>query len=754
MAKRRASNTMIGFFYRSFMFFLILVAGLAWLFKGGDLLQGSEGAYERKLRELLAKIEKSNPEAAKRIKEAGKKDPYAVAVAVATLKNQKDYEKRLTQFSESLKDDEPNAFIEAIELSVDKSLVSNNEDRKKVIYAHGSFLYLKESELIKKALVTKNLEEQGNYKAEIQKLVNEHFDRLKKFSKEPGTWELVKYDPVAVMVFTEVEDPKLRKFYVENHDWVQDMFSQFQNLPQENEKEGASVSIKSVLETASLYYPETKEAVIGKIEIKAVELYKPEPMEVTLSEYEKTKKMVIGNPEKTKEVMVYQKQKGCGFGPMGFQLFFKYGELIKTCVDKEKVLPLCETLEIFFSQQDYLNSFIEKHTTESAPILLARNLGEIKKTSPNLWRAAKASPGALDLYDDAKEFANDVFKKCDGINVQDLLYTDYFTPDRVLLKNAAHALAKWGQLAFYTLNLYSDRADKKSNEFNDNNFKKALSKDFRTVFYVATHGQTGISDILANGKYLDKDLKANGDPLDPSFLKNLPLVGGPLTVFNNWTQGIPNTYGELGWAALDVADGALLVMTLGTSAEASVAKQAAKTAAKELARETARTALKNRVKTVFAKFAESALSKFIRVLSVTDKVFLSIPSGLLRFAGKIINVALYLARTAIKTWSGLPTGFKSFVYKSFLAITISVSIVFRTIPFLWNAFLEQIKKLPEILKEVFVNAPKDLANALIKGLDDLLGMAGMGTKTVYWGILASFFIMAFLFLPKSRLKYA
>jgi hypothetical protein len=536
---------------------------------------------------------------------------------------------------------------------------------------------------------------------------------------------------------------------VENHDWVQDMFSQFQNLPQENEKEGASVSIKSVLETASLYYPETKNAVIGKIEIKAVELYKPEPMEVTLSEYEKPKKMVIGNPEKTKEVMVYQKQKGCGFGPMGFQLFFKYGELIKTCVDKEKVLPLCETLEIFFSQQDYLNSFIEKHTTESAPIL-----GEIKTTSPNLWRAAKASPGALDLYDDAKEFANDVFKKCDGINVQDLLYTDYFTPDRVLLKNAAHALAKWGQLAFYTLNLYSDRADKKSNEFQYNNFKKALAKDFRTVLYVARNGQTGISDILANEKYLDKDLDIKGDPLKPSFWKNVPVVGGPLVVFSNWTQGIPNTYGELGWAALDVADGALLVMTLGASAETTVAKQAAKTAAKIAARKFAEEAAKKGIKTTFTKFAESAFAKFIRLLSVTDNVFLSMPSVFLRFAGKIINVALYLARTAIKTWSGLPSGFKSFVYKSFLAITISVSIVFRTIPFLWNAFLEQIKKLPEILKEVFVNAPKDLANALVKGLDDLFAMTGIGTKTVYWGILASFFIMAFLFLPKSRLKYA
>ena len=726
MAKRRGSNTMIGFFYRSFLFFLILVAGLAWLFKGGDLLQGSEGAYERKLRELLAKIEKSNPEAAKRIKEAGKKDPYAVAVAVATLKNQKDYEKQITRFSESLKDDEPNAFIEAIELSVDKNLVHDNEDRKKVIYAHGSFLYLKESELIKKALIEKNLEEQGKYKSEIQALVNEHFDRLKKFSKEPGTWEIVKYDPVAVMVFTEVEDSKLRQFYVENHEWVQDMFSQFQNLPQEKEKEGTAVSIKSVLETASLYYPETKKAVVD------------------------------------------QKQNGCGFGPMGFQLFFKYGELIKTCVDKEKVLPLCETLEIFFAQQDYLNSFIEKQATESAASLLARNLGEIKKTSPDLWRAAKASPGALDLYKDAKEFANDVFKKCDGINVQDLLYADYLTPDRVLLKNAAHALAKWGQLAFYTLNEYSEHVENqeikktiKSVEFIDTNFKKALTKDFRTGFYVFRNGQSGISEILDNSKCIDKFVDEKGELKPEAFLKSIPFLGGPVTVFDNWVNGYPNSYAELGWAALDVADDittiALLVgapVTGGSSAAVAAAKIAAKTAAKKLAQESAKEAIKKGIKKTITKFGESSLSKVFRGLVTAGKAVVSIPVTLISFSGKTINVALYLARASVKTWSGLPSGFKSFVYKSFLAITISVSIVFRTIPFLWNAFLEQIKKLPEILKEVFVSAPKDLANALIKALDDLFSMSGMSIKAIWWGILLVLIYMGFRFLPTSRLKYA
>ena len=730
---------MLSFFYRSILFYLLIIAALAWFFKGGDWLQGGvEDPNSRKLREMLKSIEKSNPEAAKRIKEAGKKNPYAVAVSVATIKNQKDYEKQLAKFAESLKDEESNPFIEAIELCVGKDLVRDNEDRKKIIYAHGSFLYIKDSELLKKAINEKSLEEKEKYKADIQKLVEEHFDRLKKFSKDPEIWEIVKYDPVAVMVYSEVEDSKLRNFYKDNHDWVQDMFSQFQNIPKENEgiKEGSVVTITSVLETASKYYPETKNAVVD------------------------------------------QKHNGCGFGPLGFQLFFNYGELIKTCVEKEKVLPLCETLEIFFAQHDYLNTFIDKHSSDSAPSLLARNLGEIKKTSPDLWRAAKASPGALDLYEDAKEFANDVFKNCDGINVQDLLYADYFTPDRVLLKNAAHALAKWGELAFYTLNQYSDHVDNKptsgnqvekktkiSGEFNNNNFKRALSKDFRTVFYVFRIGQSGISEILDNPRCIDKFVDEKGELKPEAYSKSIPFLGGPITVFDNWVNGYPNSYAELGWAALDIADDIATIVllvgtpfTAGSSGSAAIAKTAAKTAAKKAAKTAAKKALENKVKTGFAKFAETALSKVLHGLITVSKVGFTISVKIISFAGKVVDLALYLARAAIKVWSSLPTGFKSFVYKSFLAITISISIAFRTIPFLWNKFLEQIKKLlkelPGVIKEVFVNAPNDLFNALMTAIAEVFKEFGTTVKIAYWMVLLVLIFMIYLFVPTKRLKYA
>ena len=207
-----------------------------------------------------------------------------------------------------------------------------------------------------------------------------------------------------------------------------------------------------------------------------------------------------------------------------------------------------------------------------------------------------------------------------------------------------------------------------------------------------------------------------------------------------------------------MADGALLAMTLGASAETSIAKQAAKETAKELARIAAKEAVKKGVKTTFIKFAESAFIKFIRVLNAVDKLTLGIPSFLLRVGGKITNVALYLARSTIKVWSGLPTGFKKFVYKSFLAITISISIAFRTIPFLWNKFLEQIKKLlkelPGVIKEVFVNAPNDLFNALMTAIAEVFKEFGITVKIAYWMVLLVLIFMIYLFVPTKRLKYA
>ncbi len=648
-----------------------------------------------------------------------------MAVTVATLKTRKDYEIALTKFSESLKKNESNPLMDAVSLCVDKNLASDPDDREKIIQAHGSFLYLKDSEFLEKLLKEENLESKNEKKDKIEKEVFIHFEKLKEFSKDPEIWALVKYDPVAVKVFSEIEDRELRDFYVKNQEWVQDLFSQYQNV-----KDGLNedVSIKEVLETAKKYFPLTRQTVLDS------------------------------------------KENGCGYGPLGFQLFFKYGHLIKACVETEKVLPLCETLEVFFAQGNYLNSFIDKKSMDSAPELLARDLGKIKKEMPFLWKATKASPGALALYADAPDYAEGAFQQCEGIDIQILLYGDYFEEDRTLIRNATRALAKWGQMAFFTLNQYAEPTAQNNPKITEgnktlektiaatNNFKKVVKNDFRSVFYVSTKGQEGIPLILENNKYLDKELKENGDPKDSSYWEHLPLVGGPLVVLNNWRQGYPNSYGELGWAAIDVVSDGILIASMiptgGASGASLVAKETARIAAKQALKRTIFNAVKDRSKNIFVKFSGSFFGKFIKgIASFANSFALGVPSLLINIAGKTLNIGFLVAKAAVKLWTSIPEALKKFVYKSFLFLSIATSIALRTVPFLWKQFLEVIKQLPKILTDILLNAPKDLADAITKGLAGIGIPADYVRMGIYWVILFACVIGSIQFLPRNKLNY-
>src|SRR5204862_598972 len=65
------------------------------------------------------------------------------------------------------------------------------------------------------------------------------------------------------------------------------------------------------------------------------------------------------------------------------------------------------------------------------------------------------------------------------------------------------------------------------------------------------------------------------------------LGGGAANVARNWANGVPCEWGELGWAALDVADAALLVASLGSSATVTESgKEALKVTAKKVIRNT------------------------------------------------------------------------------------------------------------------------------------------------------------------------
>ncbi len=67
-----------------------------------------------------------------------------------------------------------------------------------------------------------------------------------------------------------------------------------------------------------------------------------------------------------------------------------------------------------------------------------------------------------------------------------------------------------------------------------------------------------------NKAWLDKYFQPDGTPKEEEWWTQLP--GGALVdVTRNWAKGYPNEGSELGWAALDAADAALAVASLGGS---------------------------------------------------------------------------------------------------------------------------------------------------------------------------------------------
>ena len=103
-------------------------------------------------------------------------------------------------------------------------------------------------------------------------------------------------------------------------------------------------------------------------------------------------------------------------------------------------------------------------------------------------------------------------------------------------------------------------------------------------------GKFGIQDtfnrIEDNVKWVDRYVSKDGKLTEEkaSLIEACPFVGGMATVAKNWAKGYPCEWSEIGWAALDVADCALLIASLGASSAVTVGKSAATTTAKNAAR--------------------------------------------------------------------------------------------------------------------------------------------------------------------------
>jgi hypothetical protein len=559
------------------------------------------------------------------------------------------------------------SLVRLCSLGADPNGFSSAEKQKDFLDAHLTFLEILE-------------------RAGASILSDSYVDKLAAAKQDPALWPYVVDDALAVLVFDKVTDPDLRAYYVKEraNEWIID-------------------SLMETLAAIAMPGEEVEDSPLGQeanadADLEAVIATQIHDFLRMARSYEPTFAQAMQNPNSSP--------------PLVFQLFEQFGDIIHACV-KQRSLPLDETLEIVFANQDYFPN--RKSAEKKTPEDIAARMALIRNGKPNVWQAAKREVFVLRLEKDVPDKAERILQKFQGGDIATFLYTGY--EDEIVY--AADAVDKFGDLALIILNRYHDTTG----------FKELLRKDARIIPYMAQFGNAGLERLGENRGWMDKYFDKDGLPKEPEWWTKVPIVGAPADVMRNWATGTPSEWSDLGWAALDVTDGVILVMTFGGSAVLTgTARQAVQTGAKQTARRAgqaaATTSLKGsrnlalketllgRARTVVARAGAEAVEQAVkyRLVRYTVQGGLAV-YGFARTVGQVVVLPLRSVMAASKgvvaTWKSLSPLTKRIVYRSMLACGLYATLSYRTMPMLkekWTGAVETVgrtfKQFQDVVRKI------------------------------------------------------
>ena len=426
------------------------------------------------------------------------------------------------------------------------------------------------------------------------------------------------------------------------------------------------------------------------------------------------------------------------FGLVALPLYETYGTVLAET--HQLGVPDSEALEIIFANQDQFAG--------DAPS--AESLVHLKKNRPAVWDAARYETLVLRLDSEVPHLSESLLKQFPQADIAAFLYTNY--EDDV--PAAAKALDKFGDLGLYILNRY--QADPRVHELLAN-----PEVGPRAIPFLARFGDQGFEKLEDNIKWLDRYFDASGNPKKGhSWIEGIPIVGAPANVVQHWVKGNPVSWGELGWAGLDVIDGALLVASFGASTPVTVAKQTAKTTGRQVVKQSTRSAASTAVTKAGVRSGTRTVARqsFLKNFSQRAGRWAAPIAGgaeLVFRVGKttVSRIGTGARQAGLKmktTWSASPVRLRKWTYRGLLAVGLYFTVTERTIPKLPELAAGIGEQVGKIANGITGAVPTALAAALREWLDVSSSAAATTIYTVTALLLAA--LSAFLFFRKKRIR--
>lgn len=574
----------------------------------------------------------------------------------------------------------------------------------------------------------------ADFVAEADKLVKQHAAVLEDARKKGGdTWRAAGSSVVGAMMYRILQQDETYRsdadweLYCRQHDWMQTAIPMLFAYPMAAVDEMLGSGAGNMQETVERLNPE-----IAKRFVEMCATY-PEFMRAAERLAKEFEEDLKDNVCKDEEGVDQISALAASMAYM-YRVFDLYGKEVDALCHSG--LNAVEVLDVLLCNLDLFREDREKKRMA----FFFKDVEDMRKNS-GMWNYARCTPHSLRLFRANPNDSPDVIQTYAHAGIPTLLVACSMREDGSVdmdaLCNAVTAQQRYKEIAVYVMNVCAE----------DPRFMQALHKDWRSVAYMAKRVDDPDSrgealDMLCSSDgigWINKELKADGTPVDVSWYEYIP-GGAIVKVVSNFACGVPCEWSEVGWAIVDVAEGAALVASMVAAPgvgpiAVKAATQAGRSAAKTVTRGVATTAMERATRS-----AGKVGSGLLRRMALSIKnLGVAAAKGSVKVMGKIAKPMLrVLKNPRAYRWAGMGL--------------LGMELGFRTIPHMYDI----AEGLSSTMTKAFGDAAAGLAAGTAQGIMDVVGgkLHGLGVNAKFFigliSILSSVFLFYLFFIRRNK----